>query len=67
MTINFLWGEKFFRDLEEKITLNNLRIDNKSNKKIEEIISNFNSSNKKFLNKITFKNLVNDILIAYFG
>ena len=23
--------------------------------------------NKKFLNKITFKNLVNDILIAYFG
>ena len=52
---------------EEKITLNNLRIDNKSNKKIEEIISNFNASNKKFLNKITFKNLVNDILIAYFG
>ncbi len=52
---------------EEKITFDNLRIDNKSNKKIEEIISNFNASNKKFLNKITFKNLVNDILIAYFG
>ena len=52
---------------EEKITFDNLRIDNKSNKKIEEIISNFNASSKKFLNKITFKNLVNDILIAYFG
>ena len=52
---------------EEKITFDNLRIDNKSNKKIEEIVSNFNSSNKKFLNKITFKNFVNDILIAYFG
>ena len=52
---------------EEKITFDNLRIDNKSNKKIEEIISNFNSSNKKFLNKIIFKNFVNDILIAYFG
>ena len=52
---------------EEKITFDNLRIDNQSNKKIEEIVSNFNSSNKKFLNKITFKNLVNDILIAYFG
>jgi len=52
---------------EEKITFDNLRIDNKSNKKIEEIILNFNSSNKKFLNKITFKNFVNDILIAYFG
>ena len=52
---------------EEKITFDNLRIDNKSNKKIEEIISNFNSSNKNFLNKITFKNFVNDILVAYFG
>ena len=52
---------------EEKITFDNFRIDNKSNKKIEEIVSNFNSSNKKFLNKITFKNFVNDILIAYFG
>ena len=52
---------------EEKITFDNLRIDNQSNKKIDEIVSNFNSSNKKFLNKITFKNFVNDILIAYFG
>ncbi len=52
---------------EEKITFDNLRIDNKSNKKIEAIVSNFNSSNKKFLNKITFKNFVNDILTAYFG
>ncbi len=52
---------------EEKITFDNLRIDNKSNKEIEKIISNFNSSNKRFLNKITFKNFVNDILIAYFG
>ena len=52
---------------EEKITFDNLRIDNKSNKKIEEIISNFNSNSKKFFNKITFKNFVNDILAAYFG
>tara|TARA_B100000989_G_scaffold274087_1_gene232684 strand:- start:309 stop:1796 length:1488 start_codon:yes stop_codon:yes gene_type:complete len=52
---------------EEKISFDNLRIDNKSNKKIEGIISSFNSSNKRFLNKITFKNFVNDILIAYFG
>ena len=52
---------------EEKITFDNLRIDNKSNKKIEEIISNFNSNNKKFFNKVTFKNFVNDILAAYFG
>ena len=52
---------------EEKITFDNLRIDNKSNKKIEEIVSEFNSKSKKFFNKVTFKNFVNDILLAYFG
>jgi len=52
---------------EEKITFDNLRIDNKSNKNIEEIVSNFNSKSKKFFNKVTFKNFVNDILLAYFG
>ena len=31
------------------------------------LVSNFNSSNKRLLNKIIFKNFVNDILIAYFG
>ena len=52
---------------EEKISFDNLRIDNKSNKKIEEIVTNFNSKSKKFFNKVTFKNFVNDILLAYFG
>lgn len=52
---------------EEKITFDNLKIDNKSNQKIEEIISNYNSNSKKFFNKVTFKNFVNDILLAYFG
>ena len=52
---------------DEKITFDNLKIDNKSNKKLEEIVSNFNSKNKKFFNKVTFKNFVNDVLIAYLG
>ena len=52
---------------EEEITFYNLRIDNKSNKKIEAIVSNFNSKSKKFFNKVTFKNFVNNILLAYFG
>ena len=52
---------------DEKITFDNLRIDNKSNKMIEEIVSKFNSNSKKFFNKVTFKNFVNDILLAYFG
>ncbi len=59
---------KFISNLKgKKITIDNLRIDNKSNEKIEEIVSNFNSSNKRFFNKIIFKNFVNDILTAYFG
>ena len=52
---------------EEKITFDNLRIDNKSNKKIEAIVSNFNSKSQKFFNKVTFKNFVNNILLSYFG
>ena len=52
---------------DEKITFDNLRIDDRSNKKIEEIVSNFNSKSKKIFNKVTFKNFVNDILLAYFG
>ncbi len=52
---------------DEKITFHNFRIDSNSNKEIEEIISNFNLNKKNFVNKIIFKNLVNDILIAYFG
>ena len=31
---------------DEKITFDNLRIDDRSNKKIEEIVSNFNSKSK---------------------
>ena len=52
---------------EEKISFDNLRIDNKSNKKIEEVVSEFNLNSQKFFNKVTFKNFVNDILLAYFG
>ena len=52
---------------EEKITFDNLKIDNKSNKKIEEIISNFNLNSKKFFNKVTFKIFVNNIIAAHFG
>ena len=56
--------EKMIKKIEGK---NDKKWKEKIMKKIEQIVSNFNSSNKKFLNKITFKNFVNDILIAYFG
>ena len=52
---------------EKKITFDNLKIDNKSNQKLEKFISNYNSNNKKFFNKITFKSFVNKIFVVYFG
>ena len=44
-----------------------VKIDNKSNQKLEKFISNYNSNNKKFFNKITFKSFVNKIFVVYFG
>ncbi|MBD1162689.1 hypothetical protein IDG48_03925 [Pelagibacterales bacterium SAG-MED12] len=52
---------------EKKIFFDNLRIDNKSNDKLDRFIMNFNSSDEKVLNKITFKSFVNNIFLAYFG
>jgi len=51
---------------KEKISFDNFRIDNKSSKNIENFVEKFNLS-KKFFNKITFKNFVNDFFRVYFG
>ena len=42
-------------------------IDDKSNKELDKFISNYNSDDKKFFNKITFKTFVNKIFVVYFG
>jgi len=52
---------------ENKVYFDNLRIDNKTNKNLDQFISKFNSSDIKFFNKITFKTFVNKIFVAYFG
>ena len=52
---------------EKKVTFHNVRIDNKSKQKLEEFVSNYNSNNEKFFNKITFKSFVNKIFVIYFG
>ena len=51
---------------QEQITFDNFRIDNKSSRNIENFVEKFNL-NKKFFNKITFKNFVNDFFKVYFG
>ena len=52
---------------ENKISFDNLRIDNKTNEKLDRLISKFNASEEKFFNKITFKTFVNKVFNAYFG
>ena len=52
---------------ENQIYFDNLKIDEKSNKKLDEFVSNYNSDDKKFFNKITFKSFVNKIFVVYFG
>ena len=49
------------------IKFDNPKIDNKNDTKLEEFITSFNSGKNKILNKITFKNFVNDFFIAYSG
>jgi len=52
---------------QKKVTFDNLKINNKSNLKLEKFISNFNSNDEKFFNRITFKSFVNKIFVVYFG
>ncbi len=51
---------------QQNISFNNFEIDNKPSMIIENFVEKFNS-NKKFFNKITFKNFVNDLFKIYFG
>ena len=51
---------------DQKISFNNFEIDNKPSLNVENFVEKFNL-NRKILNKITFKNFVNDFFKVYFG
>ena len=53
--------------IDKKVFFDNFRIDGKSNEKLDRFIMNFNSSDEKVFNKITFKSFVNNIFLSYFG
>ena len=53
--------------VEKKVTFDNFKIDAQSNVKLDKFISNYNSKDEKFFNKITFKSFVSEVLKAYFG
>jgi hypothetical protein len=50
-----------------KFQFDNILIDKASNIKVDKFINKFNSSNKVFLNKITFKNFINNLFVNYLG
>ena len=58
----------FLYDLnQEKITLDNFKIDNKDPKNIDEFLSLFNTQNKNIFNKVTFRNFIKDFFSVYEG
>ena len=52
---------------KNKFNFDNVKVDNKSNNELNEFLDNFNSAEKKFFNKISFKNFVNNFFSSYAG
>ncbi|WP_440922633.1 hypothetical protein [Candidatus Pelagibacter sp.] len=52
---------------ENKIYLNNLVVDNKSNKKINSFIEDYNRKENNIFNKVTFRNFVKEFFKIYAG
>ena len=52
---------------KNKIMFDNVKIDKKSNEKIDQFIDEHNSNEDKFNNKVNFKNFVNNFFSNYAG
>ncbi|MDA9664133.1 hypothetical protein N9T49_00370 [bacterium] len=50
-----------------KILFDNILVDKESDSKVDKFIIKFNSSNNVVLNKITFKNFINNFFVNYSG
>ena len=62
--IEFDYNYNFDQNL---IKFDNIVIDEKSNSDLNEFINKYNSSEKIFLNKVMFKNFINEFLKSYSG
>ncbi len=51
----------------DKLIINNLRIDNKSVKKIDKFLNQFNKSNNNSFNKVTIRNFIKEFFKVYAG
>ena len=51
----------------DKFTMNNLRIDQKSSKKIDEFLNLYNKSENNSFNKVTIRNFIKEFFQVYAG
>ena len=51
----------------DKLLMNNLRIDNKSSKKIDKFLNQYNKSEINSFNKVTIRNFIKDFFLVYAG
>ena len=52
---------------EDRLVLNNIKIDNVSNQMLEKLLDQYNSGNKNLLNKVIFRNFVKKFFQTYAG
>tara|TARA_A100001015_G_scaffold184597_1_gene205392 strand:+ start:1618 stop:3183 length:1566 start_codon:yes stop_codon:yes gene_type:complete len=52
---------------QDKLILNNIKIDNKSNQILENFLEEYNNKNKDLFNKVIFRNFVKDFFQTYAG
>ena len=58
----------FIYDLTlDKLTMNNLSIDNKSFKEIDNFLNKYNKSDKNLFNKVTIRNFIKEFFQIYAG
>ena len=58
----------FIYDLSlNKFTVNNLKIDNNSSKKIDNFINKYNKTDKNLFNKVTIRNFIKEFFLIYAG
>ena len=67
MSLNQIKADFVYDFTENKLILNNLKIDNKSNQKIEKFLEEYNKKIKNLFNKVTFRNFVKDFFKFMLG
>ena len=65
--INELEFDFIYNLNQNKFQFDNIKIDKKTNQKIDKFIDAYNSKGKIFTNKVTFKNFINDFFDIYSG